>query len=316
MAFSKQEALSLIKKALEEDRLGHAYLLCGSSQEEIGVFSEELASLILGCSLLHLQEHPDFHSVEPESKARKILTNQMRQLEEALHLKAQASSYKVAVIHDADRMVPAAANAFLKTLEEPPDKTVLLLVTLLPETILETIRSRCLLIALHERDLSPESEVEKKVKSIMCDFFKEDTPKDATTAFQCTRAFQELLSMARTEALEAAQEEFQAEKKQYTKTTDGSWEEAREDHFKAIAEAAALESRSLLLAGVANYFGASLREVYQQKNSEIHQKAASLLRALEIVESLRHSLEQGVHEALALETGFLELTRIFHTEAS
>ncbi len=309
MPFSKQEALLLIKKALEEDRLGHAYLLCGSSQEEIGVFSEELASRILGCSLLHLSEHPDFHLVEPESKARKILTEQMRHLEEKLHLKPQASSYKVAVIHDADRMVPAAANAFLKTLEEPPDKTVLLLVTLLPEAILATIRSRSLVISLHEKDLFLESEIEKKIEIIMHEFFKEDAPKDATAAFQCVRAFQELLSTARKEALEEAEEEFQIEKKQYGKTTDGSWEDLREEHFKATAEAASLESRSLLIAGVTNYFGSCLRKLYQQQNSEIDSKAASLLRALEIVESLRNSLEQGVQEALALEAGFLELMR-------
>ncbi|MFZ4115125.1 MAG: hypothetical protein ACOYK6_00205 [Chthoniobacterales bacterium] len=311
MPFSKHEALALLQKALEEDRLGHAYLLCGSSKEEVGLLSEEVASLILGCSLLHLQEHPDFHQVEPESKARKILTDQMRQLEEALHLKAQASSYKVAVIHDADRMVPAAANAFLKTLEEPPERTVLFLVTLLPEAILATIRSRCITITLHEADSAFQNEYEEKIERVMEYFFKEGAPTDATAAFQLTRAFQELLSTAREKATEGAQEEFQVEKKRYGKTTDGSWEDLREEHFKATAEATALESRSLLLVGVENYFGMRLRNLYQQEESgERHERGTSLLRALGIVESLRHSLEQGVQEALALEAGFLELMEV------
>ena len=314
MSFSKQEALSLLQKAIEENRLAHAYLLCGSSKEEVGLLSEEVASLILGCSLLHLPEHPDFHQVEPESKARKILTEQMRNLEEALHLKPQVSSYKVVVIHDADRMVPAAANAFLKTLEEPPDKTVLLLVTLLPEAMLATIRSRCIAMTLHETGLSPQSEYEKKIEVLMESFFKEGAPADATAAFQCTRAFQVLLSAAREEAVEGSAEEFQAEKQHYGKTTDGSWEDLREEHFKATAEAAALESRSLLLAGIANYFGRCLTRLYEVESEENHQRAASLLRSLEIIEALRHSLEQGVQEALALEAGFLELMKIHGDE--
>lgn len=312
MAFSKQEALSLLQKAMKENRLGHAYLLCGSSESEVGLLSEEVASLVLGCSLLHLPDHPDFYEIEPESKARKILTEQMRNLEEALHLKPQLSSYKVVVIHDADRMVPAAANAFLKTLEEPPDKTVLLLVTLLPEALLETIRSRCITMALHEAGRPQPSKHEEEIEALMKNFFKEGAPTDATAAFQLTRAFQSLLSAAREEAAENAAEEFQAEKQHYGKTTDGSWGDHREDHFKATAEAAALESRSLLLAGVANYFGTGLRNLYQEgKTQKNHQqKVVSLLSCMEVIESLRHSLEQGVQEALALEAGFLELMEI------
>lgn len=307
MAFSKQEALLLFKKALQENRLGHAYLLSGASQEEVGLLSEEVASLILECTLLHLPEHPDFYEVEPESKARKILTEQMRNLEEALHLKAQQSSYKVVVIHAADRMVPAASNAFLKTLEEPPDKTILLLETLLPEAVLETIRSRCIKIALHETTSVSKNEHQQKIEVVMKKFFSEGAPADATAAFQCTRSFQAVLAAAREEALERAEEEFQAEKKHYGKTTESSWEDVREEHYKATAEAAALESRSLLLLEVAHYFGVELRSLYEQGGDL--QRAASLLRSLETVESMRNALEQGIQEALALETGFLKLMR-------
>lgn len=306
MAFSKTEALSLFKKALDENRLGHAYLISGSSKEDVGLLSEEMASLILGCSLLNLQAHPDFHDVKPESKARRILTEQIRHLEDELHLKPQTSLYKVAVIHDADRMIPAGANAFLKTLEEPPDKTVLLLVTLLPEAILPTIRSRCLMIALHAVGKLEQCEYTSKIEILMKETFYDGAPHDINAAFACTRAFQELLAIARKEALQAVDEEFEIEKKQYGKTTDRSWESLREEHFKAVGEAKALEARSLLLAGVTNYFATRLRNRYEQEGPT---KSLSLLRALETVDSLRHSLEQGVQETLALEAGFLELMR-------
>lgn len=372
MAFSKKEALTLFQKAIQADRLGHAYLLYGSSKEEIILLSEEIASLILGCGLPSIHEHPDFHQVAPESKTRKILTEQMRHLEKALHLKPETSLYKVAVIHDADRMVPGAANAFLKTLEEPPDQTVLFLTTLLPEAILPTIRSRCLVMTLHKRAQqhqneqkapsssncdkeSQESSVSKeKIETLMKSFFYEGAPHDATAAFAFTRAFQELLLGARKEAIQTADEEFQIEKKQYAKTTDGSWADIREEHFKAMGEATALEARSCMLDGVANYFATCLRNLYQQEPAKNHlypfqgldnrqagpslelhqrseegnlpieklasreqltnnvnqyddQKIASLLRVMEIVDSLRSTLENGVQEALALEAGFLEL---------
>ncbi len=162
MSFTKQQALDFLQKARLEQRLGHAYLITGSAHAGGETLSEELAALVLGCGVLHLEAHPDFYVVEPESKSRKILTEQIRNLEEALHLKPQQSDYKVAVIHDADRMMPAAANAFLKTLEEPPDKTLLLLVSSLPEVLLETIRSRCIALPLYSASERPLEENEKK----------------------------------------------------------------------------------------------------------------------------------------------------------
>ena len=246
MSFSKQQALDFLQKARLEQRLGHAYLITGSAHAGVETLSEELAALVLGCGVLHLQAHPDFYVIEPESKSRKILTEQIRNLEEALHLKPQQSDYKVAVIHDADRMMPAAANAFLKTLEEPPNKTLLLLVSSLPEVLLETIRSRCITLPLYSASERPLEENEKKMMALMEQFFGKGKRIDATAAFQLTRAFQSLLAKAREQAQETADEDFNSEKKHYGKTTDGPWESRREEHFKATAEAFALQQCSPL----------------------------------------------------------------------
>src|ERR1700683_4647701 len=90
----------------------------------------------------------DFHGIEPESKSRKILVEQIRELEASLRLHATRAKVKFGVVYEADRLMPQAANAFLKTLEEPPDHSLLVLVTSLPEALLETIRSRCIEVAL------------------------------------------------------------------------------------------------------------------------------------------------------------------------
>ena len=68
----------------------------------------------------------------------------MRELMREIQLKPTEAEYKVAIITAADRLNPQAANAFLKTLEEPPAKSVLILLTTEPQRILETILSRCL----------------------------------------------------------------------------------------------------------------------------------------------------------------------------
>ncbi len=304
MAFSKNQVLALLKKAVEEQRLGHAYLITGSFHDGMETIAEELACMILSCSLLEVKMHPDVHLVEPESKSRKIITEQMRDLEEALHLKPQQSHYKIAIIHDAERMVSSAANAFLKTLEEPPDQTLLLLTTSLPEALLETIRSRCIQLPIYSFELPPQSAHEKKIADWMKSFFAEGTNYDVAAAFQLARHFQELLAIIRTEATEAAEEEFHLEKQHFGKTTEGNWESGREQYFKATAEASVLAQRSLLIDAVATYFGEELKIASQEFNQ---QKIIRLLSSLEVIEKLRSSLEGGVQETLALEAGFLEL---------
>jgi len=68
----------------------------------------------------------------------------MRDLMQTVNLKPTAAEFKIGIIVAADRLNASAANSFLKTLEEPPDKSILLLLTVEPQRIMETIISRCL----------------------------------------------------------------------------------------------------------------------------------------------------------------------------
>ena len=83
---------------------------------------------------------------EPESKSRRIVIEQIRELEHALQMRSTNGRRKVVIISEADRLQPQAANAFLKTLEEPPSNSLLLLLTALPEALPDTIVSRCISI--------------------------------------------------------------------------------------------------------------------------------------------------------------------------
>lgn len=93
------------------------------------------------CVKIDAGTHPDFVRVTPEKG--EIRVAEIRAVEEALSFRPYEGKYKVVIIDDADTMNQSAANAFLKTLEEPPDESLLILVASHANRLPETIRSRC-----------------------------------------------------------------------------------------------------------------------------------------------------------------------------
>lgn len=159
----QQQGVALLQRSLQRGRLGHAYLFTGQQLDELEALAGALAKTLncrkpvesggvaidccdecLNCKKVDGGNHADVHWVRPESKSRVIVIEQMRELMQEIYLKPTEAEYKVAVIVAADRLNVNAANAFLKTLEEPPAKSVLILLTIEPQRLLETILSRCL----------------------------------------------------------------------------------------------------------------------------------------------------------------------------
>jgi len=135
---------------LQKGRLAHAILLKGDDLKVLESVSHALAQALLrskGDPTLHA----DLFTLRPTGKSRGIkvgergkeMPNTMRFLIRQLNQTSNQGGYKVAVVYEADRMNASAANAFLKTLEEPPAQTVILLLTTRPYELMETIRSRC-----------------------------------------------------------------------------------------------------------------------------------------------------------------------------
>jgi DNA polymerase-3 subunit delta' len=153
MPFRADELRERFSAAIEQGRMGHSYLLTGDRSESLENLALGLAGQVLNGAP---QEHPDFHAVRPESKSRHITVKQVRELEHELYLRPYLAPLKVAVIFDAERMCLAgasAANAFLKTLEEPPAHTLILLTSARPAMLLPTIISRCLRLDLGFEDI-------------------------------------------------------------------------------------------------------------------------------------------------------------------
>ena len=144
-----------IDAALQANRLSHGILI----HEDPGAGGLELARWITqrmnctsqpapcgecqSCRWIAAGQHPDVTQLSPEGESKQILIQPVRDLAADLALTAHTRGYKVAIISPAEAMNLFAANALLKTLEEPPARTLVLLVTSQPSRLLPTLRSRC-----------------------------------------------------------------------------------------------------------------------------------------------------------------------------
>ncbi len=100
------------------------------------------------CLLLKADSHPDLYQVRVKEDKKQVSIDQVRELIEALSLKSYRGGYKVGVIESAEALNANGANAFLKTLEEPTQNTLLILVATPDHRLPATIASRCLRLAL------------------------------------------------------------------------------------------------------------------------------------------------------------------------
>src|SRR5690606_12400472 len=107
------------------------------------ILSADAAAPAMRDRHLPADHHPDLHWVFPEEDKHTISVEQIRAVGDEIALKAYAGAAKVVIVEPADAMTVAAANSLLKTLEEPPPGTFLLLVSHRPERLPSTIRSRC-----------------------------------------------------------------------------------------------------------------------------------------------------------------------------
>jgi DNA polymerase-3 subunit delta' len=135
-------AVLALNRALDAGRLPHGILLAGEDLESLRSVALALSSRILGTPTP--ESHADFHELRPANKMRRIGMEDTQDLVREIRISSFAGR-KIGLVIEADRMASESSNAFLKTLEEPPAGTTLILLTTKPNAILDTIRSRCLL---------------------------------------------------------------------------------------------------------------------------------------------------------------------------
>jgi len=312
MPFLVDEAIGYLVRANNGQRLPQSYLVngpdCSGKRELVRKFFAELNQVETA------ETHPDYHLVEPESKSRRILVEQIRRLEGALQMKSIGGNWKFGVIVDADRMMPQASNAFLKTLEEPPAKSILLLLTAIPEALLETIRSRCIQIPLRPAALPQSDEAAEKLLADMAEalHLQPDTVAGSLTV---ARLFQDRLTLLRSDIEAQHQRQFGEQTEAYKQRTDGRWLEREEERLIVLTESRYVKARAALVDQLIEWVAeairirAGVRETHSdrpgaEKFAEQHSVPQLLGRYRNLVE-LQENLARNVQEALALEVGFI-----------
>ncbi len=151
-ALAGTPAISVIEQAIARRRLSHSLLLHGDDPETLAAIAHAIADRLLNGeagqrapATFPPEQHPDCFALRPAGKLRQISADATRDLIAKVQVSPAVAPRKVAILHEVDRMHVTAANVFLKTLEEPPANTTLLLLTTRPYALLPTIRSRVLI---------------------------------------------------------------------------------------------------------------------------------------------------------------------------
>ncbi len=294
MAFSSTSALGYLRRAHKQNRLAHAYLISGPPGSGKQLLAAELASLVNGTAAndVFSAKARDIFVAQPESRSRRIVIEQIRDLEHRLQMRATDGRRKVAIISEADRLQPQAANAFLKTLEEPPKDSLLLLLSALPEALPDTI---LLQEAAHEQSWSIQY------------------------AYRLAQGFQRLLRGIREEIKDEIDQALKKEETRYKNATDGVWLEEREEYYKALTESLYLQRRAGLIETLFAWWSDVLRSssgVDRRDLPDARKETgalakrftiAEILRRVRCLEELRDHLNRNIQEALAVEVAFLTI---------
>ena len=319
MAFSRTVALKYLRRAHEQHRLGHAYLISGSPGSGKQLLAAELASLVNGTKLndVFSSKAREIFVAQPESKSRRIVIEQVRNLEHALQMRAPGGRRKVAIISDADRLQPQAANAFLKTLEEPPKDSLLLLLSALPEALPDTIRSRCIVIPLAPNGQS-SGKVEEELVKLLQRAAREQS-WNVQYAYRLAQEFQNLLGEIREQIKRETDQALRGEQARYKDSTDGAWLEDREEYYKALNESFFLQRRAGLIETLFAWWSDVLRSRTSVPQCEFpgatketdalaaRFTAAQILQRISCLEQLRDHLSRNIQEGLAIEVAFLTI---------
>jgi DNA polymerase III subunit delta' len=334
--FPKQtQGVQLLQRSLARGRLGHAYLFTGRQLEELETYARTLAKTLncrqpvktdgvatdccdecLSCRKIDQETHSDVHWARPESKSRVVTVEQMRDLTREIQLKPAEAEYKVAIIAAADRLNPQAANAFLKTLEEPPAKSVLILLSTDSQRILETILSRCLRLNFSAEGLHPLDEAQTdwlaKFGALAA-----GEQKSLLGRYRLLDVLLQKLAEIRTRVDEALTARSPLQRYE---DVEKDLRERWEDELAASIEAEYRRQRADLLLLVQWW----LRDVWlhsltvdgellrfpQTTGAEVVANKITVRQALENLQTLEQTqrlLHTNVQEALALEVGLLKL---------
>jgi hypothetical protein len=324
-----------LRHTKRKGRIGQAYLFEGDDVELLGQFTTawlqvcackeptpegDACGVCRDCRQLAEGNYSERNDLVPESKSRLIVVDKMREFEHQLKLSTAHGRMKFGVIAEADCLNEQAQNAFLKTLEEPPPRTVLVLYSARPRRLLPTIRSRCQLVSLRTNRNRYPLAFEHGVFPILALL---QPRAGATAALRASAQLQAVYAILQAEA----EEQIEAERDEQwdaIAADDPRLRKKLEDQRKARVQAEYLRRRNSINDAIQTWFlQQSLRAAGIQDDAIPHPELLAAVpeelrtvpdydganAAVRHVAELIRCLDANVPEPLALEACCLEITR-------
>ncbi len=319
-----------LRHSLERGRLAHAYLFTGvrgAGKEDVArTLAQALNCLEKendacgkcdSCRRIATGNHPDIHWVRPESKSRRITVDQLREFERAVNLRAANARVKIGIIADAECLNEEASNAFLKTLEEPPAQTIIILLTAEPQRLLPTILSRCLRIGFGPvaNSVSP---YRAQVLPVLAKFAE---ARGVAGAYQLLAALTGLLQQLKEQTKQTAEAEADLDRYDHV---DAKLRGRMEEQLEARIAGEYRSAREQVLEELYSWFADVLLCVekadtelleHPEQIDALRRAAANLTPAragtnLDAIEEIRESLFRNIPETLAFEVALLKVAAV------
>ena len=308
---SSCRAVQVLDRSLSQNRLAHGILLHGESLSSLEKIVRSITAHLLE-SKGDPFEHPDCFILRPSGKARIIKVgksdeaNSMRKLVVDMAKSSNQGGRKIGILLDADRMNPASANAFLKTLEEPPVGTTLFLLSTRPYDLLDTIRSRCLNFRIPAKMESKENpkwikwvaDYREWLGLLISGVNKESIPHIMMGAYGLNARFQNILK-------EMTEQEWEFQKKSLHQSISAEEKDAMEAGLSK-------GYRKELFAQIQGATAQFARDVESLNKGQL--PTTALHRATELLEKSVGLMEINFNQVAALELFFLYSLRVWSSK--
>ena len=270
------ELWQCLSRARRSGRLAHAFLIRSDlprSREEFAVALAMLAACpaaaesgvpcgdCRACRQLENGSYPELYHLFPVGRAYQIQVgdrqnpepNTVRYFEDQFFLTGTSgAACKVGIIHDADRMGDEAQNALLKTLEEPPPETLIILTTGNVSALLPTTRSRCQQLSLPENRIEFDFPGHEELAAVLCDLYFQGCG-DVLAAERAAARMIALAGRLREEAEKQVREEWQG-RLEAAAAVDGTLSKRLEKQQESAAAGAYMKSRAAFLSMLHTFF--------------------------------------------------------------
>jgi DNA polymerase-3 subunit delta' len=300
----------------DQDRLAHAYLVVGAPATSGRAFALRAARRLLclapargegcACSVCHRIEtgaHGDFHWTEPQGRSRQILVEQVEVLLRQIYETSFEGGWKIFALSYAERIAHAAGNKLLKALEEPPPRTLLLLLTHEPQSVLGTLVSRCQRLTLHDAESAEAHFWEADLRRLLEQGPAADLYAELTQAAD----WREMLDRVKTVTGERVRAPFAGREDFDEEALEARVVAATKEEYAAIFSRLERWYRDLLVLRVGGEAGHLL---HPEERALLEQQAARMsvggaLRRLRGIERIAARVERNIPVQVAFENGLL-----------